>query len=92
MYELVCVRIRAQASHFVHERSGLVCQIWFVCATVAARARLYAGGVCRPLRFFRTYLSRIETGAANPTLNAVEVIAIALGVKLADLFQTIETS
>lgn len=42
--------------------------------------------------FFRTYLSRIETGAANPTLNAVEVIAIALGVKLADVFQTIEAS
>lgn len=28
--------------------------------------------------FFRTYLSRIETGAANPSLNAIEVMALAL--------------
>jgi len=40
--------------------------------------------------FFRTYLSRIETGAANPTLNAIEVIAIALGVSLVDVFEAIE--
>ena len=40
--------------------------------------------------FFRTYLSRIETGAANPTLNAIEVIAIALGVKLVDVFEAID--
>ena len=42
--------------------------------------------------FFRTYLSRIETGAANPTLNAIEVIAIALGVRLVDVFQAIDTT
>ena len=42
--------------------------------------------------FFRTYLNRIETGAANPTLNAIEVIAIALGVSLVDVFQAIDTT
>jgi transcriptional regulator with XRE-family HTH domain len=40
--------------------------------------------------FFRTYLSRIETGAANPTLNAIEVISIALDVRLVDVFQALE--
>ncbi len=39
--------------------------------------------------FFRTYLSRIETGVANPTLNAIEVIAIALGVSLVEIFAEI---
>ena len=40
--------------------------------------------------FFRTYLSRIETGVANPTLNAIEVISIALDVRLVDMFQALE--
>jgi transcriptional regulator with XRE-family HTH domain len=40
--------------------------------------------------FFRTYLSRIETGVANPTLNAIEVISIALDVRLVDVFLALE--
>ena len=36
--------------------------------------------------FFRTYLSRVETGQANPTLNAIEVIAVALGLSMVELF------
>jgi transcriptional regulator with XRE-family HTH domain len=36
--------------------------------------------------FNQTYLSRIENGHANPTLNAVEVIANALGMRVFDLF------
>ncbi|ATA53127.1 transcriptional regulator [Variovorax boronicumulans] len=39
--------------------------------------------------FYQTYLSRIENGQANPTLNAVEVIAIALGVSVFELFDRI---
>jgi transcriptional regulator with XRE-family HTH domain len=35
--------------------------------------------------FFRTYLSRIESGKANPTLNAIEVIAVALGCRPSEL-------
>ena len=38
--------------------------------------------------FYQTYLSRIETGQANPTLNAMDVIADALGVTIFDLFET----
>ncbi len=41
--------------------------------------------------FYQTYLSRIETGRANPTLNAMEVIAVALGMYVFELFQRIRT-
>ena len=37
--------------------------------------------------FYQTYLSRIETGRANPTLNAMEVIAVALGMDVFELFE-----
>lgn len=33
----------------------------------------------------RTYMSRIETGAANPSLEATKVLANGLGVTLSDL-------
>ncbi|MBI3348591.1 MAG: helix-turn-helix transcriptional regulator [Burkholderiales bacterium] len=37
--------------------------------------------------FYQTYLSRVETGQANPTLNAIEVIANGLGLSVFDLFE-----
>ncbi len=40
--------------------------------------------------FYQTYLSRIETGRANPTLNALEVIANGLGMSVFDLFDQIK--
>jgi transcriptional regulator with XRE-family HTH domain len=39
--------------------------------------------------FYQTYLSRIENGTANPTINAVEVIAKALGISIFDLFRLV---
>jgi transcriptional regulator with XRE-family HTH domain len=36
--------------------------------------------------FYQTYLSRIENGQANPTLNAMEVIATGLGLTIFQLF------
>jgi transcriptional regulator with XRE-family HTH domain len=36
--------------------------------------------------FYQTYLSRIENGQANPTLNAIEVIANGLGLDVFELF------
>lgn len=36
--------------------------------------------------FYQTYLSRIENGRANPTLNAMEVIANGLGMTIFELF------
>ena len=42
--------------------------------------------------FYQTYLSRIENGQANPTLNAVEVIANALGISVFELFEKIKRS
>lgn len=39
--------------------------------------------------FYQTYLSRIENGHANPTLNAMEVIANALGLTIYELFDRI---
>lgn len=41
--------------------------------------------------FYQTYLSRIENGQANPTLNAVEVIANALGLTVFELFDRIRS-
>jgi transcriptional regulator with XRE-family HTH domain len=35
---------------------------------------------------FRTYLSRIENGTANPTITVVAKLASALKVRVADLF------
>lgn len=36
--------------------------------------------------FYQTYLSRVENGHANPTLNAMEVIATAFGLTVFELF------
>lgn len=40
--------------------------------------------------FYQTYLSRIENGQANLTLNAMEVIANALGLTVFDLFERVK--
>jgi transcriptional regulator with XRE-family HTH domain len=37
--------------------------------------------------FFRTYMSRLETGAANPTFDALLVLATALNVAPGALFE-----
>jgi transcriptional regulator with XRE-family HTH domain len=42
--------------------------------------------------FFRTYMSRLETGAANPTFDALLVLATALKVVPAALFEQPATS
>jgi transcriptional regulator with XRE-family HTH domain len=39
--------------------------------------------------FYQTYLSRIERGIANPTLNAIEVIANGLGLTVFDLLDMV---
>jgi transcriptional regulator with XRE-family HTH domain len=41
--------------------------------------------------FYQTYLSRIENGQANPTLNAIEVIANALGMDVFELMELVKT-
>jgi transcriptional regulator with XRE-family HTH domain len=40
--------------------------------------------------FYQTYLSRVERGLANPTLNAIEVIANALGMTAFELFDRVK--
>ncbi|WP_297845287.1 helix-turn-helix transcriptional regulator [Pseudomonas sp.] len=37
--------------------------------------------------FVRTYMSRIETGTANPSLDAAKVLADGLGLSLSELLQ-----
>jgi transcriptional regulator with XRE-family HTH domain len=39
--------------------------------------------------FYQTYLSRLERGQANPTLNAMEVIANGLGLTIYELWEQI---
>jgi transcriptional regulator with XRE-family HTH domain len=41
--------------------------------------------------FYQTYLSRLERGQANPTLNAMEVIANGLGLTIYELWVQIES-
>jgi transcriptional regulator with XRE-family HTH domain len=41
--------------------------------------------------FYQTYLSRVENGKANPTLNAMEVIANALGLTIYELWDAVRT-
>jgi transcriptional regulator with XRE-family HTH domain len=40
--------------------------------------------------FYQTYMSRIENGRANPTLNALEVIANGLGLTVFELFDRVK--
>ena len=37
--------------------------------------------------FARSYMSRIERGTANPSLDAIETLASALGVEVKELFE-----
>ncbi|MBD9629952.1 MULTISPECIES: helix-turn-helix domain-containing protein [Pseudomonadaceae] len=39
--------------------------------------------------FARTYMSRIETGGANPSLDAIKVLADALGISMSLLFENL---
>ena len=39
--------------------------------------------------FYKTYLSRVENGNANPTINALEVIANGLGLTVFELFDRV---
>jgi transcriptional regulator with XRE-family HTH domain len=39
--------------------------------------------------FYQTYLSRVERGLANPTINAIEVLANALGLTVFELFDRV---
>lgn len=39
--------------------------------------------------FYQTYLSRLERGQANPTLNAMEVLANALGLTIYELWDAV---
>lgn len=40
--------------------------------------------------FYQTYLSRLERGQANPTLNAMEVVANGLGLSVYELWHRVE--
>jgi transcriptional regulator with XRE-family HTH domain len=42
--------------------------------------------------FYQTYLSRVENGQANPTLNAMEVMANALGLTVFEVFYLMESA
>ncbi len=39
--------------------------------------------------FYQTYLSRIENGQANPTLNAMEVIATGFGLTFFEMVERV---
>lgn len=41
--------------------------------------------------FYQTYLSRIENGSANPTINAIEVIAKALDTTVFQLLDIVQS-
>ncbi len=39
--------------------------------------------------FYQTYLSRIENGSANPTINAIGIIAEALNLSIFELLELV---
>jgi transcriptional regulator with XRE-family HTH domain len=47
---------------------------------------------CAHSGFHQAYLSRLENGRANPTLNAMEVIASALGLSVFELWDRVRVS
>ncbi len=55
------------------------------------RLRIGAGrsqqALCTQCGIYRTYLSRIESGTANPTIAVMAALAAALGVDIAELFK-----
>lgn len=42
--------------------------------------------------FYQTYLSRLERGMANPSLNALEVIAASFGMSIFELFDQVKAT
>ena len=42
--------------------------------------------------FYQTYLSRIENGQANPSLNAIEVIANAFGMTFSSCLSALSSN
>lgn len=42
--------------------------------------------------FYQTYLSRLERGQANPTLNAMDVIANAFGLTIYELWDRVRNA
>ena len=48
-----------------------------------------AGG--EQVSFARSYMSRVEHGKANPSLDAIEVLADALGIEVKELFDSSKT-
>lgn len=51
-----------------------------------AQAGLTQEDLAERCGLFRTYLSRIETGTANPTLTMIHALAASLGVPVTALF------
>lgn len=40
--------------------------------------------------FYQTYLSRVERGQANPTINALEIVAVALKQDFFELIANVQ--
>ena len=57
------------------------------CRQQAGLSQVVFGEKCG---FYQTYLSRLENGQANPTLNALEVVSKALGLTIFELFERVK--
>ena len=55
-------------------------------ATLRLEAGLSQEAFADKCGYARSYMSRIERGLANPSLDAVEVLAVALKVEAKELF------
>ena len=60
-----------------------------VVRTLRQEAGMRQVGFGEKCGFYQTYLSRVENGHANPTLNAIEVIAASLGLTVFELFDRV---
>jgi transcriptional regulator with XRE-family HTH domain len=70
-------------------KSNLARQLGLVVRSLRQEAGLSQVVFGEKCGFYQTYLSRVENGQANPTLNAMEVIANALGLTVFELFEKV---
>jgi len=55
--------------------------------TIRTKKKISQGDIAKSLGVHITYISQIERGVRNPTLNTIEKIATALGVSVKDLIK-----
>jgi transcriptional regulator with XRE-family HTH domain len=65
----------------------VVGQLGLIHRCLRSESSLTQQALAEKCNIFRTYLSRIENGSANPTITVVSDLASVLNVEVAELFK-----